>query len=194
MTRIDFAGNYDAAGLQQSSKNMCGELSRGFYGERLADSCILQRDRSPEQHFIRSRITMNANLVLSGGGGHNVVVEFVIVAGGINCDCRFLARLCSRTDFHEQYIVIEAERRNRSAINPLQIILRPAFGIAFRGIKRVIANQVSINDLHAFLGHLTSQIFQYLRMRRDALGLELIGHDAAGDIRVATAHNHHVAL
>src|SRR5690349_16787894 len=100
--------------------------------------------------------------------------------------------MLARQNVDENYIVIERERGNGSAIDPLQVVPGPAFSVFLKRIKRVIANQVAINDLQSVARYLVRHLFKYLRMRRHALRLKRVGQYAARNVGIAPTHDYQI--
>ncbi len=130
----------------------------------------------------------------SRGAGQDAIVQLVIICLWLNRDQGLVARVFARLYIHKHHVVIEAQRRDRRAIDPLQVVHRPAFGIRFIGVKSVVANQVTVHDLQPAPRHLVCHLFQHLRVRRNAFALELVRQDAAGYVGVSSPHDHQITI
>ena len=127
------------------------------------------------------------------GRGHDAIVDAVVVGKRRNADEGAIAGAIGGQDIHENHIVIDGERGNRSAVRPHQIVLRPTFAVAFEGEIRIVSNDIAVHILHAFLGQRVGQLFEYANGMVIALGMQRVGQLAAGKIRIAASHQHQVS-
>ena len=71
----------------------------------------------------------------------------VIVGVGRNADVGALAYVIGRHYGDEHDVVIDGERRNRSAPSPKQVILSPAFAIALQDEVGIVGHQIAVDHL-----------------------------------------------
>ena len=193
MHSASLAAHKDSALLQQRSKQLSVGRSRLFDGQSFIITGIPQRNRSPESEFQRSRFAQHADVSRDSARCCSDKISHRVVAGvRIKCEQRPLSNAIGRFETRKDHIVIDRQGRNRRAVIPHQIVLRPAFAVALVYEIAVIANDVAIDHSHAGCGHLVDEFVEHSRMLGYALGLLRVWQNASGEIGIASSDENQV--
>src|SRR5262249_45206769 len=120
-------------------------------------------------------------------GRNNPVVQAIVVGKWRHADKRFLAWAIRGKDIYEDDVVVDRERRNRRAIGPHEVILTPAFAIAFKRKVRIIRDDVAVHVLHALLHQGVGEHFQRLDRMIVPLRAKVVRQFASGKIGIAVS-------
>ena len=143
------AVDHNAALLQQLPKKCRREFRRIFDRQRFIRPWIVERDISPKRQHRRTRFAIDENPPPRARWRSNHAIVNVVVIGKRNdADKCVLACAVGGQNIYEHHIVINGERRNRSAIGPHQIILAPAFPVALEGEVRIVGDYITVHILH----------------------------------------------
>ena len=144
--------NRDATFFQQATEKLRCKFRGIFDGQRLIGALIVQRHIAPQRQDGRSGLAIDKDFAAGPSRrGNDPVINAVVIGERRHTDEGPLARAIRRQDIHEYDIVIDRKGRNWCSVAPHQVILAPAFAVAFKCKVRVIGNDVTVNVLHAFL-------------------------------------------
>src|SRR5207245_7531754 len=184
----------DATLLQQAPEQLSRKCRRIFDRERLVGAFIVDGHLAPKGQRGGARLAIEKDAPCRARGrGHDSIVDTVVVGKWNDGDECSFARAIRGQNIHEHHIVINRERRNRSAVAPYQVILAPAFAIALKREVGIIGHQVTVNVLHALLYQAVGEVLEHLDGMFIALGAKIVGQLAYGEIRIAASNQTKIA-
>ena len=94
----------------------------------------------------------------------------------------------------EDDVVVDGERGNGRAVGPDQVVLAPTFAVALEGEVGVVGDDVAVDEFHAFLHERVGERFERLNGIVVALGAEIVGKFASGEIGIAVADQNEISV
>ena len=144
---------------------------------------------------VRTGLAVDEKLAPGAGrSGDDAIVEAVVIGERLDADKRFFAGAIGGQNIDEDHVVVDGKGGNGSAVVPDQVVLAPTFAIALEGEIRVVSNDIAVDKFHAFLHERVGQRFQSLNGIVVALGLEIVGKFASGEIGIAVADEDEISV
>src|SRR5258706_16012964 len=195
MLRALASVNYYAASREQLTEECGGKFGWVFNSERFVGAGVVERHVAPQRQDSRPGLAVHEEFS-SGASrrGDDAVVETVVVGKGRDTDKGLLARTIGGQDVHEDDLVGDGERGNGCAVRPHEIILAPAFTVAFEGEIGVVGDNVAVHILHAFLYEGVGERLQRLNGMIVALRSQVVGKFASGEIGVAVSDQQEISI
>ena len=194
MPGLLLAVDRDAAHFQQLAEQFRRKLRRIFDGEGFVGAGIAQRHVAPKGQHRGAGFAIDEYFpARAGGRGHDAIVDAIVVGKRRNADEGAVAGAIGGQDVHENYVVVDGERGNRSAVRPHQIVLTPTFAVTLEGEVGIVGDDVAVHVLHAFLRQRVGQLLEHANGMIVALGMQSVGQLAAGKIGIAAPHQHQVS-
>ena len=156
---------------------------------------IIERHVAPERENGRARLAVDEELASgASGSGDDAIVEAIVIGEGLDADEGFFAGAVGGQNVDEDYVVVDGEGGDGSAVGPDEIVLAPTFTVALEGEVRVVGDDVAVDEFHAFLHERVGERFEGLNGIVVALGAEIVGKFASREIGIAVADKNQISV